>query len=116
MTYVSHFHILTICTCFNYGANSSRYEDQQAGELVKQIQENHNGAETSPQYWRKEEQIMTYVTIEDESTEESWCLVKLKLNSATAAEQCVCYYWQLVLPVVINCILMNLYLICHCFH
>lgn len=32
------------------GANPCRYEDQQAGLLVEQIEKNHNGAETSPEH------------------------------------------------------------------
>lgn len=37
---------------FNDGADASRYEDQQAGLLVKQVEENHDGAETSPEHWK----------------------------------------------------------------
>lgn len=33
------------------GANPCRYEHQQAGLLVEQIEKNHNGAETSPEHW-----------------------------------------------------------------
>lgn len=31
-------------------ANPCRYEDQQAGLLIEQIEKNHNGAETSPEH------------------------------------------------------------------
>ena len=42
---------LCLCAYFNHGADGSRYEDKQAGLLVKQIEENHYGAETSPEHW-----------------------------------------------------------------
>lgn len=35
---------------FDDGADAGRDEDEQAGLLVDQIQENHNGAEASPQH------------------------------------------------------------------
>lgn len=34
------------------GADASGNEDEQAGLLIKQVEENHYGAETSPQHWR----------------------------------------------------------------
>lgn len=39
-------------TYFNDGADASRNEHKQAGLLIKQIEENHNGAETSPEHWK----------------------------------------------------------------
>lgn len=42
----------SVCTYFNDRADTSRYEDKQAGLLVKQIEENHYGAETSPEHWK----------------------------------------------------------------
>lgn len=50
--------VLYICvfesafTYFNDGADASRNEHKQAGLLIKQIEENHNGAETSPEHWK----------------------------------------------------------------
>lgn len=53
---------MCICMClwlewafkyFDHGANAGRNKDEQAGLLVEQIQENHNGAEASPQHWGK---------------------------------------------------------------
>lgn len=41
-------------TYFNDGADPSGYKDKQTGLLIKQVEENHYGAETSPQHWRKE--------------------------------------------------------------
>lgn len=41
---------LTRSPYFDDGADASRDEDEQAGLLVDQIQENHDGAEASPQH------------------------------------------------------------------
>lgn len=41
-----------VCSYFNDRADASRYEDKEAGLLIKQIEENHYGAETPPQHWK----------------------------------------------------------------
>lgn len=38
------------CPYFDHGADAGRNKDEQAGLLVEQIQENHDGAEASPQH------------------------------------------------------------------
>lgn len=38
-------------TYLNDGPNACRYEHQQAGLLIKQIEKNHDGAETSPEHY-----------------------------------------------------------------
>lgn len=50
--------IQSACTYFNDRADAGRYEDQQAGLLVKQIEENHDGAETSPQHWKTKHEML----------------------------------------------------------
>lgn len=54
---------MTQCQCpyFDDGADASRDEDEQAGLLVDQIQENHNGAEASPQHWANKEQCKNFI-------------------------------------------------------
>lgn len=39
-------------THFDDGADPGRNEHEQARLLVKQIEENHDGAETSPEHWK----------------------------------------------------------------
>lgn len=48
---------------FNDGADAGRDEDEQAGLLVDQIQENHNGAEASPQHCENSNNAKTYNNI-----------------------------------------------------
>lgn len=49
---------ICVCTYFNHRADACRYEDKQAGLLVKQIEEDHNGAETSPQHCETKHNIL----------------------------------------------------------
>lgn len=52
----------SVCTYFDDRADASRYEDKQAGLLVKQIEENHYCAETSPEHWKtKHTNIKCYI-------------------------------------------------------
>lgn len=48
---------------FDDGADAGRDEDEQAGLLVDQIQENHNGAEASPQDCENSNNAKTYNNI-----------------------------------------------------
>lgn len=51
---------LTRCPYFDNGADASRDEDEQAGLLVDQIQENHDGAEASPQHCANSNNVKTF--------------------------------------------------------
>lgn len=51
---------LTQWPYFDDGSDASRDEDEQAGLLVDQIQENHNGAEASPQHCRNKNNAKTF--------------------------------------------------------
>lgn len=53
----------SMCTYFNDRADARRYEDKQAGLLIKQIEENHYGAETSPQHWKTKRTNTTCYTV-----------------------------------------------------
>lgn len=45
-----------LCIYLNDGADPCGYEDQEAGLLIEEVEEDHDGAETSPQHWEKNKQ------------------------------------------------------------
>lgn len=63
------------CPYFDHGADAGRNKDEQAGLLVEQIQENHDGAEASPQHWGKTRQIQNLVS-------QSYKFLKLIIHSS----------------------------------
>lgn len=60
----------------NDGPNACRYEHQQAGLLVKQIEKNHDGAETSPEHYGTQNPQIRDCTVQSKVTSQGLIFYK----------------------------------------